>query len=226
MRKLFLGLMTSILILLTPLAFAAVAVNENGTYQGEAVTLDFPSAWVDSFDGSTATLGGKGIIRFNLSDLFVTDSDGSVIGPVTASTTPGIETDNNRTSLVWADGEVSYVQVTFIVPADYASSGVFRVVADQSNSLSKCEIDFEVYVNTLTSNSYAWNTTHTDETPVALTLTASGSPETVLLTPTPTISADKLVTFNMWRSNRDTGANANATADLEVYYLDFYYSRN
>lgn len=214
------------LLFLASTAYGAVAVKENGTYQGEATAIDMPSNWITAFDGSTATVNPEGQVRLTIQSFTVTDSDGNVMGPVTTSTTPGLELDNSLASLVWADGEVSYAQVTFRVPDDYVSGGAFRVICDQSDDASPVEVDFEVYANTLDAEATPWNVSHTDETPVARGLLDSGSPATVTLTPTTTIAAGKLVTLNMWRSNRSTGTSANATGDLEVYYAEFYYSTN
>lgn len=243
MRKVFIGLMAFTLILLAPIAFAAVAVNENGTYQGEAVTLDMPSAWVDSFDGSTATIGGEGTIRFYPQDFMnMGDTDTAAVEVISASTTPGYELDNKSLSLVWADQEQSYVSVTFIVPPDYASGGGFRVLTDQSNALSKCAVDFCVYVTTPGTEATPWDTTVTDQTPAWRTMVGDGSPESVTLTVTTdfaSLAAGDVVTLYIWRDNSGldlkgtavttTGVahtNANATADLEVHYVEFYYSRN
>jgi len=231
MRKILFSLIALGLFLISPIAFGAVGVNENGTYQGEATTLDMPSAWVDSYDGSTATIGGEGLVVLPLADFVITASGTPALGSqqayADAASKPGLEIDNNMLALVWADGETSYAQVTFRVPADYASGGAFRILTDQSNDLSKCEIDFEVWVQSAVGDdATAWSVAHTDETRVARTHTGGGSPEEVTLTPTNTITANDIVTLNFWRSDADTGTNANATADLEVYYVEFYYSRN
>jgi hypothetical protein len=232
MKKIFLTL--AALVLFVPLAFGAVAINESGTYQGEAVTLDMPGTWITAFDGSTATINPEKQIRFYPQDFMITD--GTYIGAdgtyATASinTEPGLELDNGILALVWADGETSYAQVTFIVPADYVTGGAFRVICDQSNTLSPVEIDFEVYANAIDDTTPAWNVSHTDETPAGRSddgvTDDAGSPEQVTLTPTTTIAASDIVTLNLWRSNRSTGTSANATADLEVYYVEFYYSTN
>jgi hypothetical protein len=139
--------------------------------------------------------------------------------PLSTSSTPGLEIDNVIPNINWADGETSAVQVTFRVPDDYLSGGDFRLLCDSSNASTPEKVDFDVYVNTSGST---WDAAATNQTPVALTLSA-GSPETVTLTVATDFSslvAGKYVTLRLWRDNVSTG-----TGDLEVSYVSFYYNR-
>jgi len=140
--------------------------------------------------------------------------------PLTASTYPGLETENYATAIVWDDGEGTPVQVTFAVPADYLSGGSFKVWADSSANTGDgtyTQVDFNVYVNV---DGTSWATSATNQSPVALTELA-GTPEAVTLsvaTDFESLSAGQLVTFNMWRDDASDGLD-----DLEAYYVDFYY---
>ena len=233
MRKIF-SLLAGFL-LLTSTVYGAVAINEDGTYQGEATTIDMPSTWVTAFDGSTVTVDPTPVIRFYPEDFGVMALGGTVIYDMADTTSPVFETNNGALSINWADGSETYAQVTFRVPADYSSGGAFRVLADQDGSAvseSHCEISFQLRIHTVDGET-AWSTV---DYPVdhftaraALTQNSSGSPESVTLTPTgATFAAGNLVTLQIWRDDDDSaeGTNANATADLEVYYVEFYYSAN
>ncbi len=214
-------------------AFGAVGVNEDGTYQGEATTLDLPATWVTGFDGSTITIDPTPIVPLQLTD-FVSVSKGSTTTiPLSATTTPALTTNNGAWSLVWGDSATSYAQITFRVPADYSSGGAFRIIADQDGdpaSESDCEIDFELVINTVVTGLQAWSTYRADEDQVALGLEVHGSPVVITLTPASqsTITAGALIALNIWRSNDTSvdGTNANALSDLEVYYAEFFYSAN
>ena len=237
MRKIF-SLLAGFL-LLTSTVYGAVAINEDGTYQGEATTIDFPSTWVTAFDGSTVTIDPTPVIRFYPEDFGTMALGGTVIYDIADAAQPGYETNNGALSINWGDGTTSYAVVTFRVPADYSSGGAFRVLTDQDGdpaTESDCEIEFQVKSHTVDGIS-AWSTVdypidHVGEK-VELGLEVHGSPTVVTLTPTgATFAAGNIVTLMLWRSNQSLasvalgGANANATADLEVFYVEFFYSTN
>jgi hypothetical protein len=112
--------------------------------------------------------------------------------------------------------------LTFKIPADYKSGGAFRVVVDESNSTTPNELDFVVYVSQDASTS-GWDSAASDQTPVALAGTA-GTPDVLALsvqTDFSSLAAGDIVTLSAWRDDTATG-----TGDLELYYLEFYYTAN
>lgn len=139
---------------------------------------------------------------------------------LTTSTVPGITTDDGVINLVWADTETSVGVTTFRIPADYASGGAFKVIATQSASSTKCEVDFNVLVNTSGSTI---DSSATGQTPVQLT-TLGSTPSEITLTPATdfaSLAAGDWVTLRIWRD--DAGTNA-GTNDLEVKGVAFYYT--
>ena len=234
MRKIFISLIGFLLLAST--VYGAVAINEDGTYQGEAVTIDMPATWVTAFDGSTITIDPTPVVRFYPEDFGVMALGGTVIYDIADAAQPGYETNNGALSINWGDGNTSYAMITFRVPSDYSSGGAFRVLADQDGdpaSESHCEIEFHVRSHTVDGAS-AWSTVdypvdHVGAR-VSLDLDIHGSPTVVTLTPTgATFTAGNIVTLMLWRSNHSlstAGSHSNATADLEVYYAEFFYSAN
>ncbi len=88
MRKLFIGLVISTLVLLSSVAYGAVAINEDGTYQGEAVHIDMPSTWVTAFDGSTATVDPTPVVPLRILDFVSVSKSATTTIPLTAISTP------------------------------------------------------------------------------------------------------------------------------------------
>ena len=137
---------------------------------------------------------------------------------LTASTAPGLESHNSSTAIVWSDGETTPSQVTFKIPSDYASGGAFRAFCDSDAVTTPSQVDFNVYLN---KDNQAWDGSATNQTPVALARGA-GTPETVTLSVTTDFSAlaaGDVVTFQSWRDDTATG-----TDNLELYFLEFFYS--
>jgi hypothetical protein len=173
--------------------------------------------------GTASVLGGtKKYIQLPLNTFMVeSGGDGSSVGttpaPLSTSTAPGLEIDDNMVSLVWADGETTPVQVTFRVPADYVSSGRFKLFATESGTSTANQVDFDVYVN---SDGVASDAAATGQTPVALAGTSS-TPDEITLTPATdfaSLSSGKWVTLRLWRDDVATGTN-----DLEVKGVVFEY---
>ena len=100
-------------------------------------------------------------IMFTPADFIIQDA---TIASASASTTPGLESDNSRTALVWADGETTKAQVCFPVPANYLSGMGFRGFFDESADTTRSQVDFEVYVN---GDGEVWDSTASNQTPVA-----------------------------------------------------------
>lgn len=165
--------------------------------------------------------GHKKYIQIPLLSFGVENGNGATVGttvaPLTASTTPGLEIDDNMLAVVWADAETSPIQVTFRVPADYLSSGRFKVLATESDSTTPNQIDFDVYVNV---DGTASDSSATGQTPVALAGTTA-TPDEVTLTPATdfaSLAAGRWVTLRLWRDNV-----ADGTGDLELKGLVFEY---
>lgn len=161
----------------------------------------------------------EGVIDFSIADLVILDLTSSQVVPITTSTVPGLEVDNYTISLVWADNEVTPASIVFRVPDDYAGDLEFRLFVDESNSTTPNEVDFNVYVN---RDGVTWDTSATNQTPVALDGTA-GTPNEIILKPATDFDAlqpGDVVTLNIWRDNTASG-----TGDLELYHLRAYYKK-
>lgn len=166
----------------------------------------------DSSGNARPVIGHKKFIQLALTGFWI---DGG--SELTGSSTPNLEEDDAVPALVWADGETTKVHVTFRVPADYISSGRFKLLATESDSTTPNEVDFEVYVNT---DGSAADSSATNQTPVALAGTTSTSDE-VTLTPATdfaSLAAGDWVTLGIWRDDTATG-----TGDLEIKGVVFEY---
>lgn len=158
-----------------------------------------------------------------LTEFMVENGNGSTVGtscaPLTASTTPGMEIDDNMAGIVWADGETSPIQITFRVPDDYASGGAFKVVATESNSTTANEIDFDVYVQAMSG--VTADASATGQTPVAVAGDTCSPAESTLSVTTDfaALVAGSYVTLRLWRDD-----TANGTGDLELKSVAFYYT--
>lgn len=176
-----------------------------------------------SFDG-----GGWGperesntSVRFVPTDFNICDSTGEGINSIRlldTTTVPSIEQHNRLTCLVWEDGEDSYAQVTFKVPPNYISGGAFRAFVDYDTGTDNPEIFYRVYVN---RDGTAWDTTVTNQSSVDPSGTA-GTPELVdlaIATDFANLAAGDIVSFEIKRSDLEA-----STADLELYYVEFYFN--
>ncbi len=148
---------------------------------------------------------------------FVTETGGAYT-PVTSSTAPGMEVDDLIPNIVWADGETTPAQISFMIPSDYSSGGAFYVLATESDSTTPNQIDFSIYNN---KDATAADAAATNQTPVALAGTTS-TPDLVTLTPATDIAsvvANEVITLDIWRDN-----TADGTGDLEVKAVVFFYT--
>lgn len=218
--KKYLALLISLLLVIPTVYASSIEVQDDGTYVGTAVKLNFTGV-TTTFSQDTATIpiaGGASIVReiqFPLS--FLHGVDGSQLS---TTSVPGLAINNSLASVVWSDGETSAAQVTFKVPADYSSGGAFYLLCDESANSTRSQVDFEVYVNT---DGAVWDSAVTGQTPVALTEVA-GTAEQVSLTVATDFSAlaaGTYVSLNVWRDDTAVGTN-----DLELYYASFYYTAN
>jgi len=181
-------------------------------------TVDFTDATITATGLITATHIADVVRYFQLPLLGFTSYAGGVISNVTSSTTPGLEIDNSYMALVWADSEVSPATVTFRVPADYVSGGLFKVLATESAASTDNEIDFDVYIN---SSGTATDGSATNQTPVAIAAATSTPAEVTLTVATDfaSLAAGNWVTLRIWRDNTALG-----TADMQVRGVAFYYT--
>ncbi len=216
MKRIFLALM--LLSFFAYPAFAELEVQVDGVVVGGsfATQVNFTGDVSGSGSGSIKTIGiadAEKTIQFTPADFLInTPLD------ITASSGPGLEVDNKLVAIVWADGETTPIQVTFKVPADYESGGAFKVFVDESDSTTPNQIDFLVYIN---SDSKGWDTSATNQTPVALTV-AAASAEMVTLSVATDFSVSllgKVITLEVWRDD-----TADGSGDLELYYAEFFYN--
>lgn len=148
------------------------------------------------------------LLSFGLDDL----------GAISVASVPGIESDDGVINIVWADGEVSPAEITFRIPNDYQSGGLFKVLATESDSTTPNQIDFDVYVNT---PGVSIDTVRSNQTPVALDQATSTPSEVTLQVSTDfaSLAAGDWVHLRLWRDNTAAG-----TGDLEVKGVGFYYT--
>ena len=138
--------------------------------------------------------------------------------PLTTSTVPGMEIDDGKPALVWADGETSSSQITFRVPYDYSSGGAFKLMASESDSTTPNQVDFAVLVDV---EGVATDTSATNQTPVALAGTTATPDEITLTVATDfaSLAAGNYVTLEIWRDDA-----ADGTGDLELRHVVFSYT--
>ncbi len=158
-------------------------------------------------------------IQFSLSDFVSIGASTSEV--VSSTSVPGLELDNSIPSLVWADGETTKVGVTFQVPTQFSNHSIsFDLLCDQSTAASTTAyVDYEIFIN---RDGDDWDTSATNNTPIALTLQAA-TPQVVTLTPAAAeianVVAGDWITLSVWRDDT-TGTG---TSDLELYGVSFVY---
>lgn len=137
---------------------------------------------------------------------------------LTTSTTPGLEEDDNIPGIVWADGETSPVQQTFMVPGDYLGDGRFRVFASVSNATTQNNLDFDVYSN---RDGVTPDTAATNQTTVNIDQVSGYTAELSLVPVTDfdSLKAYDWVTIRIWRDDTAIG-----TGDAEVKGVAFLYT--
>jgi len=137
---------------------------------------------------------------------------------ITASTNPGWAIGSSYPMLVWADGETTPVLTTFRIPSDYASGGLFKVLATESAASTDNQIDFDVYIN---KDGQAYDSAATGQTPVEIAAVTTTPDEVTLTVATDfaSLAAGDWVTLRIWRDDTATG-----TADMQVRGVAFYYT--
>ena len=159
---------------------------------------------------------GKSIV-FSPNQFVAVNVGETAVVPLTTTSNPRLSLDNGLVALEWDDGDESYVQVTFKVPDDYLFNGKFKILTDYDSGSDNPPIHFRVFVN---GDGDVWDTAATAQTAVDPAGTA-GTPELSTLTVATDFSSlagGDIVTLQVARSNQDS-----STADLEVYYVEFYY---
>jgi len=191
----------------------------DGTCDLGSGTYRYQKIYADAYDINGVTLAQNKSLRLPLMSFVISDDDGAVIGPITASTAPNLAYGNKAPHIIWADGELSYASIIFTVPEDYASGGAFRVLADETaDGNSPCAIDFNVYNKTPGS---AWDTTTTNQSIVLLT-EAAGTPELMSLAVTTDFAAlatGDYVVLEIWRED----TTQDTASGFEVYEVYFTY---
>lgn len=172
------------------------------------------------FDGAVTVTGTLTAtttrnISFPLTGILIDTDD--QITTTGISTAPGLELDDVKVKLVWADGELTKKQVTFHIPDDYSSGGNFELFCTRSGTGDPPSVDFEQLV---ALNLTAAPTAVEAQDAVELDINYTSSPQQVTLTPAAqTYAAGMRVTFNYWRDNTDTSGD-----DLEVENAIFTYT--
>ena len=196
-----------------------IPVDDSARTVGESGS-EFANIYTDAI-----TLGGQSLTGtrtkehvFGIGDMIL--NDGSSVELLTEASVPGLELDNLMTSVVWADGELTPVSVTFEVPSDYVSDGSIGLFCDEATGDgTPCRVDFSVYVN---REGTLFDAATSNQTPVAL-IYDPGTPDMVLLTVATdfdSLAANDSVTLLYWRDN----TAGIGTGDLENYYGKFIYT--
>ncbi|MBU1148832.1 hypothetical protein KKI23_01945, partial [Patescibacteria group bacterium] len=139
---------------------------------------------------------------------------------ITAVTTPNLNYVANQGLFIeYAAAETTDIGGQLVVPSDYASGGVFKVMVDTAGDLAvDANLDFAVAISQ-TADTAVWDTDMDDEDPVDVPDNA-GTPDLVTLTPTDQadISAGDTIFFNLFP---DTYAGGET--NLEIYGVWFEY---
>jgi len=132
-----------------------------------------------------------------------------------ATTAPGVATTDNVPAIVWATSEVTKIQWTFRVPADYSSGMGFRVLisSDQASG-ALVGADFQVYTNV---DGSAFDAAATAETAVRGTEAALDTKNELitLLIANSTLAAGNWVTVDIWP---DVADNTLEIKSVQAYY--------
>jgi len=146
----------------------------------------------------------------------------STIVPLDSTTTPNLTyVANQGAHLVFSEDDTGGIVATVVVPEDYSSNGVFKMVVDTSAAIvTDWNFDFEVAIGQV-SDTGAWDTTVDDETAVDVPDTP-GEPNSISFTPTgqSDISAGDIVNIKI---TPDTNT-ATGEPDVEIYALWFEYT--
>jgi len=211
MKKILLG----IFMVLIVVAFA-MPVNAERAYFGVYdlyVTHD-----LELKEGVTFTGDGWDLTRSFELPLGAAITNGTPIA-ADGTTNPGTATNDNLAAIVWTSPEVTPVQWTFRLPADYSSGLNFRVLVSASSNTQA--YDWQLYVNKDDTifDAAAFGQDIVHQTIVAVTTMN----EVLTFSPDATAIADlaagNYVTFDVWRYNHgDYGAGNAEVKGVTVLY--------
>jgi len=160
------------------------------------------------------------MVPVSLSSLY-TDAD-STPAAITGATVPALNyTANQGLFLQYAEDDTTDFGGQIVVPDDYVSGGVIKVVIDTSDSIvTDWNLDFKVSISETTSTP-AWATAMANETPVDIPDNA-GTPDVITFTPTSQsdISAGDVVFFDFFPDLNTAAGEPN----VEIYSLWFEYT--
>ena len=223
MKKILFGCLLVIPLILSPV-FAETTGQIGGMVDGDYPwTIDDDGTLTGNSDaelelGDIALTTWGTCLHFTPGDFVAVDAAETTVVEITTATGPKIDVQNRKPCLVWDDAEESYAQVTFKVPANYVSGGSFRAFTDYNTGSDSPSIEYRVLID---SDGDAWDTAWTVQTAVDPSGTA-GKPELTdlpITTDFASLAAGDIVTFSIARDDDDA-----STADLELYYVEFYYN--
>lgn len=155
---------------------------------------------------------------------FLSDADGTPT-QLSAVTVPKLQyTANQGLFLQYAKDDTTDIGTQFVVPDDYVSGGVFKMVVDTSGSIvTNWDVGFKTAIGQVSGTSNAWATSMASETAVDVSDTP-GKPRVLTFTPTnqADISAGDTVFVDFFPAN-NTGAGE---PNLEIYNTSFEYTAN
>ncbi len=148
-------------------------------------------------------------------------------GAPTAITSAGLQPDplfsaNQGIYLRYQEDDTQDIGTQFVVPDDYVSGGVFKMVFDTSAAIvTDWDMDFKVAISQATGPNNAWDTDMDDETAVNISDTP-GKPRVLTFTPTDQsdLSAGDTVFVDFFPAS-NTGAGE---PDVEIYSVWFEYT--
>jgi len=139
---------------------------------------------------------------------------------ITAATIPNLNYVANQGLFIeYAAAETTDIGTQFVVPSDYASGGVFKVMVDTAGDLVvDANLDFAVAISQ-SADTAIWDTDMDDEDPIDIPDNA-GTPDVVTLVPTDQadISANDTIFLNLFPDTYAAGE-----PNLEIYGLWFEY---
>ncbi len=153
---------------------------------------------------------------------FLTDADGTP-AQLSATSQPNlVYTANQGLFLQYSEDDTADIGTQFIVPDDYVSGGVLKMVVDTSAAIvTDWDIDFKVAISQATGSNNAWDTDMDNETAVSISDTP-GKPRVLTFTPTDQsdLSAGDTVFVDFFPAS-NTGAGE---PDVEIYSIWFEYT--
>ena len=188
-----------------------------------ASSIDLPNNTVvtaDITDGTVAAADIANVSRqINLSlaaGVIAHTIDTGYMTTSTAQTQPALSFANNMVGALWADADTDPLSWNFIVPADYASAGGFRVMfSEATGSATDCGLDWQLFSNRTATT---WDTSASSEAVVYTGATAY--PIVKFLTPAAqTFTAGDMITVQIWRTDGGAGSENVTLWAVQFEYL-------